>query len=167
MCYWVNNSTLHKVHPVLGLACQVAGRHQVTEFCDWTKSEAASRGNGALHTLVCRQTKSDAMSAPRRRVERTSADHHRIAVIEKREICPAQVNRSFQTAQSRWHHRTNVDLKRKWYWTWRHRDHSKCREPSPQNAGPVKSWSLHMDFIFVTNHLPARELVPKLHDWQL
>ena len=133
-CYRVNNSTLHKVHPVVGLACQVAGRHQITELCDWTKSEAASRGNGALHALVCRQTKSDAMPAPRRRVERTSADHHGIAVIEEGEICPAQVHCSFQTAQSRWHHCTNIDLKRKWAWRWRHHDPSKCREPSPHNA---------------------------------
>jgi hypothetical protein len=53
------------------------------------------------------------MRTPQRRVERTSADHHSVAVIEEGEICPAQIHRGFQTAQSWWHHRTDIDLKRK------------------------------------------------------
>ena len=134
MCYWVNKSTLHKVNPVLGLAWQVAGRHKIAELRNWTKSEAASRGNGALHTLVCHQTKSDAMPTPQCRVKWTSANHHRIAVIKEGEICPAQVHCSFQTTQSWWHHCTNIDLKRKWSWRRRHYDPSECWESIPQNA---------------------------------
>lgn len=56
--------TLHKIHLVLGLSWQVVGRHQVTELCDRTESEAAPRGYGVLQALVYRQTESDTMPTP-------------------------------------------------------------------------------------------------------